>query len=203
WTATPSGSPMRIEFFIDNTLSWTEYVAPYQFNGDPSGTLDTNTLSDGSHQLRVRSEERSVATAEQTVTVIVSNDASPTPTSPPSSENSISINIANKSVLSGSSVVWTATPSGSPVRVEFFIDGALSGTEYVAPYQFNGDPSGTLDTNTLSDGSHQLRVRAVYSNNSTAEQTVTVTVSNGASPTPTPPPSSGNSISMKDPKSVV
>src|SRR5262249_11776952 len=33
----------------------------------------------------------------------------------------------------------------------------------------------------LSDGSHQLRVRAVYSNNSTAEQTVTVIVSNGAS----------------------
>src|SRR5262249_9298361 len=181
WTATPSGSPMRIEFFIDNTLSWTEYVAPYQFNGDPSGTLDTNTLSDGSHQLRVRSEERSVATAEQTVTVIVSNGASPTPTPPPSSGNSISMNIANNTVLSGSSVVWTATPSGSPVRVEFFIDGALSGTENSSPYQFNGDPSGTLDTNTLSDGSHQLRVRAVYSNNSTAEQTVTVIVSNGAS----------------------
>ena len=117
-----------------------------------------------------------------------------TATSPPSSGNTISTNIANGAILSGSSVVWTATPTGSPVRVEFFIDGALLSTENVSPYQFNGDPSGTLNTNTLSNGSHQLKVRAIYSDNSTAEQTVTVNVSNGATPTPPPtappPPSS-------------
>src|SRR5262245_18996618 len=172
WTATPSGSPVRVEFFIDGALSGTEYVAPYQFNGDPSGTLDTNTLSDGSHQLRVRAVYSNNSTAEQTVTVIVSNGASPTPTSPPSSGNSISMNIANNSVLSGSSVIWTATPSGSPMRIEFFIDNTLSWTEYVAPYQFNEDPSLHVALTILSDGSHQLRVRDVYSNNSTAEQTV-------------------------------
>jgi hypothetical protein len=49
------------------------------------------------------------------------------------------MNIANGAVLSGSSVVWTATPSGSPVRVEFFIDGTLSWTEHNSPYQFNGE----------------------------------------------------------------
>ena len=97
------------------------------------------------------------------------------------------MNIANGAVLSGSSVVWTATPSGSPVRVEFLIDGALSWTENASPYQFNGDPAGTLNTNTLSNGSHQLRVRAVYSNSSTAEQAVTVTISNGSAPSPPPP----------------
>ena len=111
------------------------------------------------------------------------NSPTGSPPSPPSG-NSISTNIANGAVLSGSSVVWTATPSGSPVRVEFFIDGALLWTEYVSPYQFNGDPSGTLDTNTLSNGSHQLKVRATYSDNSTAEKTITVTASNGATPTP-------------------
>jgi hypothetical protein len=98
---------------------------------------------------------------------------------PPPSGNAVSTNIANGAVLSGSSVVWTATSSGSPVRLEFFIDGALSWTENFSPYQFNGDPSGTLDTKTLSNGSHQLKVRATYSNNSTAEQAVTITVSNG------------------------
>ena len=109
-------------------------------------------------------------------------------TSPPPSGNTISTNIANGAILSGSSVVWTATPSGSPVRVEFFIDGALLWTENFSPYQFNGDPSGTLNTNTLSNGSHQLKVRATYPDNSTAEQTVTVTASNGATPAPPPPP---------------
>jgi hypothetical protein len=109
------------------------------------------------------------------------------PTAPPSG-NSISTNIANGAVLSGSSVVWMAAPSGSPVRVEFFIDGALLWTENFSPYQFNGDPSGTLNTNTLSNASHQLKVRAIYSDNSTAEQTVTVTASNGTTPTPVAPP---------------
>jgi len=97
--------------------------------------------------------------------------------------NSISTNIADGAVLSGSSVVWTATPSGSPVRVEFFIDGALLWTENNSPYQFNGDPSGTLNTTTLSNGPHQLKVRATYSDNTTAERTVTITVSNGTQPT--------------------
>jgi hypothetical protein len=97
---------------------------------------------------------------------------------------SISTNIADGAVLSGSSVVWTATPTGSPVRVEFFIDGALLWTANTAPYQFNGDPSGTLNTNTLSNGSHQLKVRAIYSDNTTAELTVTITASNGTPPPP-------------------
>jgi hypothetical protein len=113
---------------------------------------------------------------------------SPTGSIPsPPSGNSISTNIADGAVLSGSSVVWMATPSGSPVRVEFFIDGALLWTENVSPYQFNGDSSGTLNTNTLSNGSHQLKVRAVYSDNSTAEQTITVTISNGTTPAPVAP----------------
>jgi hypothetical protein len=75
-------------------------------------------------------------------------------------------------------VIWTATATGSPVRAEFLIDGALSWTELVSPYQFNGDPSGLLNTTTLTNSSHQLKVRAVYADNSTAEKTVTVTVSN-------------------------
>jgi hypothetical protein len=94
--------------------------------------------------------------------------------------NTVSTNIANNAVLSGSSVIWTATATGSPVRVEFLIDGVLSWTEFSSPYQFNGDPSGTLNTTTLTNSSHQLKVRAVYADNSTAEQTVTVTVSNAS-----------------------
>jgi hypothetical protein len=90
----------------------------------------------------------------------------------------ISTNIADGSVLSGSSVTWTAVPSGFPLRVEFFINGTLSGTELIWPYQFNSDPSGTLNTNMLANGTHQLKVRALYADNSTAERTVVVTISN-------------------------
>ncbi len=112
------------------------------------------------------------------------------PPGPPPSGNTITTNVANGAVLSGSSVLWTAIPSGAPVRVEFFIDSALSWTEGGAPYQFNGNPSGTLNTTTLSNGAHQLTVRATYSDNSTSETTVTVSVANGGT-TPTPPPPGG------------
>jgi hypothetical protein len=117
------------------------------------------------------------------------SDVTPAATPPPSNTNSISTNIADGAVLNGSSVVWTATPSGSPSRVEFLIDSVLSWTELSSPYQFNGDPSGTLNTTTLNDGSHQLKVRALYSDNSTAERTATVTVSNTSTTQPSPTPS--------------
>jgi Fibronectin type III domain len=107
-----------------------------------------------------------------------SNESCATTVPEDQTANTISTNISNGAVLSGSSVVWTATPSGVPVRVEFLINGTVLSMESISPYQFNGDPLGTLDTKTLTNGSHQLKVRAVYANNSTAERTVAVTVSN-------------------------
>ena len=170
WTAVASGVPARVEFFIDGTLGTTEFNAPYQFNGD-SGALNTNSLANGSHQLKVRATYADGSIAERTVSVTVSNTSNPT-------TNTISTNIANGAVLSGSSVVWTAVASGVPARVEFFIDGTLGTTEFNAPYQFNGDPAGVLNTRTLANGSHQLKVRATYTDKSIAERTIVVTVSN-------------------------
>jgi hypothetical protein len=169
WTAVPSGVPVRVEFFIDGTLGTTELQSPYRFNGD-SGSLNTNSLGNGSHQLAVRATYSDGSLAEQTVTVTISNTSNP-------ATNTISTNIANGATLSGSSVVWTATPSSVPVQVEFFIDGTLGTTEFQSPYRFNGD-SGSLNTNSLGNGSHQLAVRATYADGSLAEQTVSVTVSN-------------------------
>jgi hypothetical protein len=97
--------------------------------------------------------------------------------------NAIAMNIAAGAVLSGPSVPWEATPSGVPDSVQFWIDGALRWTEFFSPYQFNGTPSGRLDTTTLSDGSHELKVRALYADNSVAEAGITVTVANRANNT--------------------
>jgi hypothetical protein len=176
WTATASGSPVRVEFFIDGSHSWTEYVAPYQFNGDPSGTLDTTQLIDGAHQLRVRAIYFDNSTAELPVAVTIANNGVPPA---PTSGNTITTNVADGAVLSGSPVIWTATPSDSRIRVEIFIDGKHIRTEVIGPHDFNdSEQSGTLDTTKLTNGSHQLTVRAIYSDDSTAEQTVTVIVEN-------------------------
>ena len=81
------------------------------------------------------------------------------------SGNTITTNVADGAVLSGSSVIWTATPSGSPVRVEFFIDGKHIRTEVIGPHDFNdSEPSVTLDTTKLTNGSHPAdRSRVIYS----------------------------------------
>jgi len=252
WTATPSGVPARVEFWIDGVLRWTEFQPVYQFNSDPLGTLNTTTLINGSHQLRVRAVYADTSIAEKIITVTVSNGTNGTTpqyvltvirsgtgtgtvTSSPAGiacgsicsvtftsgtavtltpsaatgstfagwndsscgsfniaanitcsatftpvANTISTNISNGALLSGISVLWTATPSGVPVRVEFWIDSVLRWTEFQPVYQFNGDPLGTLNTTTLINGSHELRVRAVYADNSIAEKIITVTVSNSS-----------------------
>ncbi len=104
-------------------------------------------------------------------------------TTPPAAAfiNSVSVNIADGAVLSGASLLWTAAPNGIPTRVEFLIDGMLRWTEYRSIYQFNGDPSGTLDTMALNNGFHELKVRAVYADGSVAEKIVGVTVLNSSS----------------------
>jgi len=107
----------------------------------------------GSAYRPLNSDKPSLQIAKRVLTneACVTTTAS-TPTPPPTT-NTISTNIADGATLSGSSVIWTAVPSGVPVRVEFFIDGTLGATELQSPYQFNGDPEGVLNTKTLANGS--------------------------------------------------
>jgi len=105
-------------------------------------------------------------------------------------------NIANGQTISGSQIVWTATPTSASSKVEFYIDNALKWTENYAPYRYNGDPSGYLDSTTLINGSHVLSVKAYLSAGGTASGTATVTVANGAAPPPSP---SGDKLTWAPP----
>jgi len=91
--------------------------------------------------------------------------------------------IPTGATLSGS-VTWLVKTSGSGIsRNDFSIDGTTRWTDQTAPYYFNGDPSGTLDTTTLANGSHTLLAAAFDANGvELARVSSTVTVGN------TPPP---------------
>ena len=150
------------------------FLALTTIPANQSSYTDTN-LSDGTtYCYRVRAFNSVGGSPYSNEACATTSASAPTP---PPTANTISTNIANGATLSGSSVIWTAVPSGVPVRVEFFIDGTLGTTELQSPYRFNGD-SGTLNTNSLANGSHQLKVRATYADGSIAERTVAVTVSN-------------------------
>jgi hypothetical protein len=206
WEADLSGTADRVEFAIDGKVLWTEYYAPYVFNGDGS-TLDTSTLSDGSHKLTVTAypDKGSGGAVSASITVTVANDTgsgSQNLSSDSShgnshgggkSSGSLSISIATPSdgqTISGH-VSWQADVSGTVNRVEFAIDDKVLWTERYAPYVFNGDGS-TLDTSTLSDGSHKLTVTGYPDTGSggAVSASIAVTVANGA-PAPQMPTASG------------
>jgi hypothetical protein len=81
------------------------------------------------------------------------------------------------------------TPAGATAsEVDFKIDGTARWTELAAPYQFNGDPDGVLDTITLGDGSHLLEAVATSTDGRTAIASSSVTVTNSGAASSSPPP---------------
>jgi hypothetical protein len=100
--------------------------------------------------------------------------------------------ISAGAVLSGA-VTWTVRVGGSSVsRVDFSVDGAKRWTERAAPYQYNGDPNGKLDTTALANGAHTLLAVAYGAGGSElARVTIATTVQNaittGTNTAPTPP----------------
>jgi Cellulase (glycosyl hydrolase family 5)/Bacterial Ig domain len=190
WIVSSTGTGIaRVDFLVDGTKKWTESYAPYYFNGDPDGKLDTTTLSNGSHTLLAIAYNSSGTELARVSVGVTVNNAAPTPT--PSPTVTLTNSIANGATISGS-VTWLANASGyGIVRVDFLVDGVKKSTEQQTPYQFNGDPNGVLDTTTLTNASHTL-VAIAYDSNSVelARATSTVTVNN-TSTSPTPQPSGG------------
>src|SRR5213078_3744846 len=108
---------------------------------------------------------------------------SPSPTASPGPILAVTSSIADGATLSGT-VIWTAGLStGTADSVDFYIDGVNLWTERFAPYRFNGDPTGTLDTRLLANGPHTLGVTANGTTFSISAVS-SVTVANaGATPT--------------------
>lgn len=89
-------------------------------------------------------------------------------------KNPPSVTITNPtdgSTVSGSiSVDTSATDDVGVVRVEFFVDGTLVSTDTSAPFGF------TLDTTTLTEGSHTILARAFDAENKSGTDTITINV---------------------------
>ena len=167
WEAAVTvGTASRVEFFVDvvdATPEYTDYAAPYVFNGD-QGVLDTTRLSNGSHTLTVRAYNKQwVASSSVTVTV-----------------NNVGVAIsqpAHGSTVSAC-VAWEAVvTAGSVSQIDFFVDGVYKWREQYAPYRFNGD-TGCLDTSQFTNGGHELKVVASGPGGATATATAFVTFNN-------------------------
>lgn len=150
----------RVEFFVDGVLKATDTTSPY------SATVDTLTLSNGSHSLVAKAYD--AANNIGTSTPVTFNVSNPTGDTVPPTVS------ASESGTSGTiTLSATAADNVGVSKVEFYVDNALKGTDTTAPYSM------TLDSNTLSNASHSLVARAYdAAGNVTPSTAVNFTINN-------------------------
>ena len=148
-TTSVSSNTTGVQLMVDgNNSGSTVTTAPFSFS------LNTATLTNGSHSLAaVASTSSGRSTTSATVLITVSNSSAPT----------ISITSpASGATVSGTVAVSTSVSSNT-TSVQFKVDGANSGAAVTtAPFGFS------LNTTTLSNGSHSLSAVATNSASQTA-----------------------------------
>ena len=183
--ASDSNGIRYVQFFLNNATSYlrNDTAAPF------SGTLNTATLSDGTHRLRAVARARETgATSTTEVTFTVQNGTTGgggTSNSAPS----VNLTAPTSGTLSGT-MTFAATASdtdGSVARVEFYLVNSSNQRTLIGSDTTN-DYGGTYNTTQLANGSYQLL--AVATDNANAQSTTqrAVTIDNVVQPTPTPTP---------------
>jgi hypothetical protein len=136
-----------------------------------------------------RWEVVTTAPSTATTTTTTTTTTPTTTTGGPAATLAVTSSIPNGATLTGS-LAWTATTNRSVTKIQFFIDGTLKWTENYAPYEFNGDGN-KLDTTTLANANHTLKVVALAGDGTQAEVSASVKVANGAAPPPPGPTTTG------------
>ena len=150
-TASDASGISNVEYQIDSTTgAWTTASGTTSW----SFSLDTNALSNGSHSIYVRATDGASNTSAPALrTINVSNVSDTTPPSV-----SITNPSSNGQTVSGTiTVSGTASDASGVTLVEYQID-STTGTWTPASGTLSWSLS--LDTTTLSNGSHTIHVRA-------------------------------------------
>ncbi len=163
-----------VQLLVDGVMSGSEDTsAPYSFS------LNTMTLANGSRALSLRARDAAGNMTTSAVRTINVNNAAPDTTAP---AVSITAPAADSSVSGSVVVTGNATDNVAVVGVQLLVDGTPYGNEdLAAPYSIS------LNTNSLTNGSHSLTLRARdAANNMTTSQARAIMVNNVA-PDTTPP----------------
>lgn len=162
-TASDNVGVEKMQFLADGAYLGYDTTAPY------TKQWDSTTVPDGVYVLAVRAVDTAGNTSGwRSVTVTVMNSPDVTPPT---------VNLsapADGATVSGVvQITATASDDVAVDKVRFWIDGAYVGYDWSAPY------TKTWSTNSVSNGTHTIRVQAVdKAGNLSAPVTITVTVSN-------------------------
>lgn len=174
--ATDNSSVSRVEIYVNNTLRSSLTASPYTYS------QQTSSLSLGANTIYAKAfDPYGNVTTSSTISVTLADTTPPT------------VNITSPS--SGSTVGGTVTiqanafdeNGGSGLsKVEFYVNGALRGTDNATPFSY------TWDTTGINAGNYTLTARAYDSAspaNSTLSSSIAVTVDNSDRQAPTTPAS--------------
>lgn len=140
-TASDNVGVGKVEFYVDGALVGTDTAAAW------SMPYDSTTLVNGSHSLTAKAfDAAGNSTTSTAVTFSVSNVVADT-TAP-------SVNASESGTSGTITLSATASDNVGVGKVEFYVDGALKGTDATSPYSM------TLDSTTLTNTSHTLVAKA-------------------------------------------
>jgi hypothetical protein len=150
-----TGKPVRVQLLLDGREIDHDTSAPYLFH------WDTRRVKDGPHTVALTGRAPDGRAVRSTVTVVVNNAA-------------VAPKIVASSIANGQTVAdvqhWLVQTTGKIAHVEFWVDGVERGTSSAAPYAWD------WQTAQETPGQHQLQIRAVGADGTTATQSLAVTV---------------------------
>ena len=163
-TASDNVGVTNVEFYVDGVLKGTDSTSPYAL------ALDSTTLTNGSHTLTAKAFDAAGNSSTSTAFAFSVNNSTADTTAPTVS--------ASQTGSSGTiTLSATASDNVGVTNVEFYVDGVLKGADPGSPYSL------TMDSTTLSDGSHNLTAKAFdAAGNNTTSTAVSFSVSNTVLP---------------------
>jgi len=164
--ATDNVAVTKVELYVNGVLLAAD-PAPAPFNF----TWNTALVGNGSYTLMAKAYDAAGNVGQSAATVVTVNNPQPDTTAP-----TVSLTApANNSTVAGKiTVSATATDAGGISRVEFSLDGALQAAVNAAPYGY------TLDTTTLTNGSHLLLAKAYDVAGNQGQASLTLLVNNSS-----------------------
>jgi hypothetical protein len=171
-----------VKLFVDGNQFDTEGAAPYNCS------LDTKTLTDGTHKLRADLVDANGAKATTTRTITVRNKTAPAPApAPANAAPQVAFKAPTEGqtvsgTLSGTKFEATATDDKKVTKVDFAVDGTALNSDTAAPY------NGSFDSTKVANGKHTLTATAYDEAGLKTTATRGITVSNTVAPAPAPTP---------------
>ncbi|MES2739723.1 MAG: Ig-like domain-containing protein [Pseudomonadota bacterium] len=139
-----------VEFYIDGQLKSSSNVTPY------SATVNSTSLSNGSHTVSARAFDAAGNVGSSAAVSFSINN--------PAGGDTVAPTVTARESGSSGVITLSATASDNVgvSKVEFYVDNALKGSSSAAPYAIS------LDSGTLSAGSHTLTAKAYDAANNSA-----------------------------------